>query len=219
MGVPLHRPPLTMLQSSSEERDRGVYIERKEPAKKRACTRTLARRGITKNIHFETNSDGDITAQEFPPCTYSDLKKSALWWSRGERQSIVDTARRTYQRFRDHTPSDCVDHYLEIYYVCCQAPSQTTSEYLEDATLFVPDLVRGLEYGVMPETKWCRSEHVRDVLDAQDEMDGKLSRNMAMQLLGTRSLRSSRPSRVMARLLGESDADAVAATKLENDSE
>jgi hypothetical protein len=206
MGVPLHRSPLTMLQS----------YERKEPAKKRTCT--LARRGRTcKHVHFETDDlNGEIITREYPPCMYSNLEKSALWWTRRERKSIVERARRTYQRFRDHTPSDCVDHYMEIYDMCCQAPSQVTSDYLEDATLFVPDLVRGLEYGVMPETKWCRSQHVFDVLDAQDEMNGKLSPIMATQLLGSRSLRSSRSSRVMARLLGESDENGVAVAQLEN---
>lgn len=207
MGIPLHRSPLTMLQS----------YERKEPAKKRTCT--VARRGTSKHVHFETDgTNGEIIIREYPPCIYNNLEKSALWWTRLERKSIVETAKRTYQRFRGHTPSDCVDHYMEIYDMCCQAPSQATSDYLEDAALFVPDLVRGLEYGVMPETKWCRSQHVCDVLGAQDEMYGKLSANMAMELLGSRSLRSSRPSRVMARLLGESDENAVAA-QLESGSE
>lgn len=205
MGVPLHRFPVTMLQS----------YERKEPAKKRTCT--SARSGTSKHVHFEPDDlSGEIITREYPPCVYSNLEKSALWWTRRERKSIVETARRTYQRFRDHKPSDCVDHYMEIYDMCCQAPSQATSDYLEDATLFVPDIVRGLEYGVMPETKWCRSKHAADVLNAQEEIQGKLSPNMAMQLLGSRSLRSSRPSRVMARLLGESDENAVAAAQLEN---
>jgi hypothetical protein len=193
--------------------------EQKEPAKKRTCT--LARLGTSKHVHFESDElTGEILTREYPPCrTHTNLQKSALWWTRRERKSIVETARRTYQRFRDHTPSDCIDHYMEIYDMCCQAPSQATSDYLEDATLFVPDLVRGLEYGVMPETKWCRSQHVVDVLDGQEGLHGKLPLNMAMQLLGSRSLRSSRPSRVMARLLGESDANAVATAQLENDSE
>jgi hypothetical protein len=138
---------------------------------------------------------------------HEDLDKQALWWRRQERLVIQQNCRETYQRFRNHH-MDQVRRYLQVVRQCQMAPTNESSEYLNEITLIVPDRIRGLEWGVMPSSKECRSAHVQNVLDVQAELDEQQGMNAMTKsrVLGTNSIRSSRPSRVLARLLGEGDA-------------
>lgn len=145
---------------------------------------------------------------------HEDLDKEALWWRRHERVAIQQNCRETYQRFRNHH-MDQVRRYLQVVQQCQMAPTNESSEYLNDITLIVPDRIRGLEWGVMPSSKECRASHVHNVLDVQAELDEQKGMNAMMKsrVLGSNSIRSSRPSRVLARLLGEGDAAKLQESK------
>ena len=70
-------------------------------------------------------------------------------------------------------------------------------------TIDVPTHVRGLEGGFLPASKKYRRTHVQRVLRWQRCLGGG---NDKERMLSARAIRSSRPSRVMARILGASDA-------------
>lgn len=137
---------------------------------------------------------------------FSDLDKKSLWWTKGERASISEYTRKLARGFKKQE-SDRIVHYLHVFDECSKAPSHSTSNYIEKATLGVPVQVRGLECGFVPSIKAYRKQHSQEVLSTQEHLlKGKLSRAVCTKILAARALRSSRPSRVMARLMGEADA-------------
>lgn len=155
--------------------------------------------------HFGDN----VAEQVHESCIqFDDLDKESLWWSKNERSEIADFTRKLARGFkRQH--ADRVNHYLRVFEECSKAPSHSSSDFLESATLGVPTELRGLECGFVPSIKAYRKTHAQEVLDTQAQLlKGKLSEAMCRRILSARAIRSSRPSRVMARLMGEADADA-----------
>lgn len=136
-----------------------------------------------------------------------ELDKESLWWSKDERAEILDCNRKLARGFkRQHT--ERVSHYLNVFEECSKAPSHNTSDFLSSVTLGVPTEVRGLECGFIPKVKGYRKTHAQYVLDTQKLLlKGRISEVMCLQILSGRAIRSSRPSRVMARLMGEADAN------------
>jgi hypothetical protein len=158
-----------------------------------------------KQVRFAAISSGQIKTLSIPADTsHTDLNKKDLWWTRAERSEICEACRTTVKEYRDQHPTE-VKHLIRVFDQCSQTPSASTSEYLEQATACVPPMVRGLEWGIVPISKIYRRTHTNQVLDAQDRIRGLLNTEMHSALLSTRAIRSSRPSRVMARLLGEGD--------------
>ena len=191
-------PPLAIEGSRKRNHCSDALVESKESEISKAPPK--------KRVRFATTLSGEIKQTEFPSSVcLADLNKRALWWRKDEREEISDRCREIYQDFRIHH-MDQVRRYLYIYELCSKAPSETSNEYLGRATLVIPDDIRGLEWGVMPSIKECRKTHVQDVLDVQEQLQGCLSEDVRCRILSTRSARSSRPSRVLARLVGEGDA-------------
>jgi hypothetical protein len=158
-----------------------------------------------KRVRFATTACGALkTTEAYIDILRSDLDKPNMWWSRQERDDITDKCYDSIVDFRrDHM--DQVRHYLSVFDQCAQTPSQSSSDYLEKATVSLPVQIRGLEWGVVPSTKTHRRAHVQELLEVQEQVQG-LSATMRDQVLSSRALRSSRPCRVMARILGEGDA-------------
>jgi hypothetical protein len=158
-----------------------------------------------KRIRFAATSSGQIKTLSFPAdISHTDLNKEDLWWTRAERSDICEACRETVKDYRDQHPTE-VEHLIHVFDQCAQTPSASTSEYLEEATARVPPIARGLEWGLIPTSKAYRKTHMTQVLQVQDQIRGMLNTEMHSTLLSTRASRSSRPSRVMARLLGEGD--------------
>lgn len=167
-----------------------------------------------KRVCFATASDSHNEQVFVSELLHSDLDKHKLWWTRKERNGMNETSRKMAKAFRtDHM--DQVKHYLRVFGQCSQyPPSQSSSDFLETATIVVPSKVRGLEWGIVPKIKAHRRTHVKEVLQVQQHLKGRLSSEMRYQVLSTRAMRSSRPSRLMARLMGEGDeAILLLATK------
>jgi hypothetical protein len=169
-------------------------------------------RRLHKRVRFATAADSNTTNNNnneqvlLSELVHSDLDKTKLWWSRKERNGMNEASRKMAKVFRKNH-SDQVKHYLRVFDQCSQyPPSQSSSDYLETATIVVPTKVRGLEWGIVPKIKAHRRTHVHEVLQIQDQIKGRLSSEMRYKVLSTRAMRSSRPSRVMARLIGEGDA-------------
>ena len=146
-------------------------------------------------------SDPKIFEFSSPP----RLEKSLLWWTKEERRDILDDNRDLAEDFRDFH-QDKVDHCNDVYDQCCD--EDTTEEYLcKSARIELPANVRGLEWGILPSSKKHRRKHVFAVLKFQAEMDD--DQENKDDALGRCAVQSSRPSRMMARILGESDYEAT----------
>lgn len=159
-----------------------------------------------KRIRFAATSSGQIKTLSIPADTsHTGLNKNDLWWTRAERSAICEACRETVKDFRDQHPKE-VEHLIHVFDQCAQTPSASTSEYLEQATACIPPIVRGLEWGIIPASKAYRLPHIHQVLQFQEQIGGMLNTEMHSTMLSTRASRSSRPSRVMARLLGEGDS-------------
>jgi hypothetical protein len=159
-----------------------------------------------KRVRFATAGDSHDEQVLVSELMHSDLDKQKLWWTRKERNGMNEASRKIAKLFRkDHMNQ--VKHYLRIFDHCSQyPPSQSSSDFLETATIVVPTKVRGLEWGIVPKIKAHRRTHVQEVLQVQEQIKGRLRSEMRYQVLSTRAMRSSRPSRLMARLMGEGDA-------------
>jgi hypothetical protein len=202
--------------SDTQNRKRHLFDTGKAPDDDEALV-CVPRRN--KRVRFELHSPvstgstdmvpfGDIIKEEIyeSRLILDDLDKEELWWSRGERCEMVDISRKLARGFkRQH--KDCVDHYLSVFDECSKKPSHASSDFLETVQLGVPTQVRGLECGFIPSVKSWRRNHAQEVLQTQDKlMKGSISGPMRLRVLSSRSMHSSRPSRVMARLIGEADA-------------
>jgi hypothetical protein len=170
----------------------------------------LSRTVPRKRVRFarpSTSLEGNILAEEVheSKLCHSDLDKKNLWWSKDERRKITSESRKTARSFRKKN-RDQVSHYLFVFEKCSQPPSHASSDFLEKATLSVPTLVRGLECGFVPSIKACRRKHAQEILDTQEQLQtSRLPIEISCRVLSTRSMHSSRPSRVMARLIGDGD--------------
>lgn len=173
-----------------------------------------------KRVRFElpsthgtesTSMFGDAIALEVHESElyHDELDKEELWWSKCERAEIADFTRKLARGFKRQNP-ERVEHYLRVFDECSKTPSLSSSEFLENAKLGgLPVEVRGLECGFIPSVKAYRKQHAQEVLDTQAHLQkGRLSEAMCLRVLSARAIRSSRPSRVMARLMGEADADS-----------
>lgn len=177
----------------------------------------LSQVGARKRVRFAMQWSGSTDAA-VPPLgdvakevhestvLFDDLDKESLWWSKEERTEIADFTRKLARGFKRQY-ADRVSHYLRVFEECSKAPSHSSSDFLETVTLGVPSEVRGLECGFVPSIKAYRKQHAQEVLDTQSQLrKGRLSEVVCRRVLSARATRSSRPSRVMARLMGEADA-------------
>jgi hypothetical protein len=162
---------------------------------------------VGKRVKFELNSCGAVkTSERYIEILRSDLDKPNMWYSRSEREGILTECEQAIQGFQeDHLEVE--SKYLSVFDSCCLSPSQESSDFLENAQIHVPASARGMEWGwaTSSESSALKRDHVRGVLAVQDQLKN-LKLEMRDRVISSRSLRSSRPGRVMARLLGECDA-------------
>lgn len=164
-----------------------------------------ADRSEKKRVRFATNPNGSIKESErFIEIKRSELDKPNLWYSKKERELILADIECAIEDFKDAELED-ESNYSTVFDYCSESPCQETSEYLETAQLHVPSAARGMEWGWASSTETLKRDHVKRLLKVQDQIQG-LSGVLKDRVLSSRSLRSSRPGRVMARLLGECDA-------------
>ena len=159
-----------------------------------------------KRVRFETrspNTDELKTYEKYLDIYRSELNKPKMWWNRAERSKITAACHDDVETFRRDNV-DHVHHFLHVFDHCQQMPSEASSDYLEKATLTVPARFRGLEWGWAPSTVSHRKAHSEEVLSTQRQIKS-LSPAMKERVLSSRALRSSRPCRVLARILGEGD--------------
>jgi hypothetical protein len=154
--------------------------------------------------------------------------KPALFWTRDERDAILESNQRLARDFRHQQPMS-VERVNIVFDRCCQdnvtddsSDEDESNDFYENdedehdelevqdtlaatasQTIDLPTQVRGLEWGFLPASKKYRRTHVQRVLRWQRCIEG--GDNKA-RMLSARAIRSSRPSRVMARILGASDA-------------
>ena len=112
------------------------------------------------------------------------------------------------------------------------SPSQIVSDSLENVTVSIPLSIRGLEWGLssssfgsgspkskvgggkvggggggggggMSSVKSRRKQHIENILAVQKHIKDQ---EIRQRFISSRSLQSSRPSRIMARMIGEGDA-------------
>jgi hypothetical protein len=160
-----------------------------------------------KRLRFDTT-----TPQEFPSrISVEDLDKPRLWWTREERSGIMANSRQTARAYRDANMSH-VRRILDVFSIATQDPSEETSKILESATIHIPSEVRGLESGIAPSIKMHRRAHVEEVLQVQRSCS-RLAHEMRNRLVGMRAMRSSRPSRVFSRIMGEGDFKATSSSQ------
>ena len=128
-----------------------------------------------------------------------------LWYSRDERCHIIEENRDIVHDFElDH--EDHVKHYEEVFHRCLESPNETTSNYLEKVTVSIPAIVRGLEWGTCFIMKDYRKKHSEEVLRVQRQLPRSMNLQMQTRIISSQAMKSSRPSRVMARLIGEGDS-------------
>ena len=156
-----------------------------------------------KRVRFASHVSFSKEAPHPFPCDPMERRK--LWYSRDERAEIIDENRTLVHDFElDH--EDQVKHYQRVFERCLEPPSEATSDYLEKVTVSIPARVRGLEWGTCFAMKDYRKQHAEEVLKVQRQLSKSMNLQMQSRILSSRAMRSSRPSRVMARLIGEGDS-------------
>ncbi len=159
----------------------------------------------------------------------SQDSKDSLFWTAMEREGIQETNQRLALQFLRQQPLSAEKASL-VFDQCCQdrATDDSSSSEEDEEPVYdnnsinedqrdeleiqdtlattaslaieVPAHVRGLEWGFLPASKRYRHTHIQRVLRWQR----CLGRNKP-QLLSSRAIRSSRPSRALARIFGACD--------------
>lgn len=152
--------------------------------------------------------------------------KSTLFWTRDERDDILESNHRLAREYRQQQPLS-VQKANQVFDRCCQenitddsSDEDETEDFFNNdendelevqdilvaagsPTIEVPTQLRGLEWGFLPASKKYRRTHVQRVLRWQRCIDNG---NDKANILSAKAIRSSRPSRVMARILAANDA-------------
>jgi len=161
-----------------------------------------------KRVKFEHvgNFSGDKvkTSEAYINILRSELDKPVMWWSRAERETILEECHDEIDVFRRNN-ENLAQHFTQVFEFCQKPPSEESSNYLDNAKISLPSSIRGLEWGFAPRTISHRRAHIQEVLAIQDQVQ-TLPPEMRDRVLSSRSLRSSRPGRVLARILAEGDA-------------
>mmetsp|Transcript_5531 Transcript_5531/g.13869 ORF Transcript_5531/g.13869 Transcript_5531/m.13869 type:complete len:349 (-) Transcript_5531:223-1269(-) len=133
-----------------------------------------------------------------------DLKKD-LWFTKQDRLQSQAECMEVIKTFRIQNAEE-VMRFSDVYRTSMQIPfSQESSDFLERATVSIPLTIRGIEWGIAPKLKKRRKEHIQSVLALQGHISDVELRE---RFVSSRSLQSSRPARIIARMIGEGDASA-----------
>ena len=162
---------------------------------------------------IEMDEDGSTLLPPLPK------ERKDLWWTKDERYQIMQRNRLNAKEFElDH--DDKVKYFLRVFDdLCLEEPPTTRSDEEEyytddqrhdDTPLAIPSKVRGLEYCVTPSIKSYRKLHVQHVLNVQYQLRRRLTVEFRTKVLSIRAIQSSHPSRILAQLIGEGDAQIAA---------
>jgi hypothetical protein len=159
--------------------------------------------------------------------------KKKLWWTKHDKLRSTKESLGLLKAFKFKNVQD-IENYRQIYktsILMYQSPSQIVSDYLEKVTVSIPLSIRGLEWGLpssggsggsgspkggskgkggagvgvggMISVKSLRKQHIENILTVQKHIKDQ---EIRQRFISSRSLQSSRPSRIMARMIGEGDA-------------
>mmetsp|Transcript_26891 Transcript_26891/g.73927 ORF Transcript_26891/g.73927 Transcript_26891/m.73927 type:complete len:333 (+) Transcript_26891:152-1150(+) len=140
--------------------------------------------------------------------TQAELRelKHLLWFTKQDRLRSQAECQRVLKAFRVQNAQE-VTQFSAVYRTSMEVPfSQASSDFLEQATISVPLIIRGMEWGIAPKLKKRRREHIQNILTAQKEIRDTELRE---RFVSSRSLQSSRPARIMARIIGEGDVSSA----------
>jgi hypothetical protein len=157
-----------------------------------------------RRVRFATTKSYSPLPKHYRPM------KSECWWTKSDRQEFIEDCHDCISDFRLQDQTDVVQQYMKVFDHATSKPSHASSDFLEKATLCLPTSIRGLEWGIVPSsTKSKRRDHVQEILTVQEQTKNISNRSFRDRLLASRSIKSSRPSRIVAKLLGEGDAKSL----------
>lgn len=161
---------------------------------------------ITKSVRFASNSDGSLkVSHRFIGLFRTDLDKPKMWYTKTEREKILQECLEEIDECR-LANLDEKSNFVRVLDHCGQTPCQQSSDFLETAQLDIPASARGMEWGWAGDvTATLKKNHVQELLKVQNQIQA-LHPTMRDHVLASRSVKTSRPGRVLARLLGECDA-------------
>jgi len=156
-----------------------------------------------RSVRFgDTTSTTQYYATDLTKAELKDLKKD-LWFTKQDRLRSQAECLETLKVFRIQNAEE-VAEFSAVYKTSMQVPySKESSDFLERATVSVPLTIRGMEWGIAPKLKKRRREHIQNVLSLQEQISDVQLRE---RFVSSRSLQSSRPAKIMARMIGEGDA-------------
>ena len=198
---PLTTPKITALKHTLKQQNTFCALPDGESYKTRKRVRFSRGDDPDYDDEDDENYGSVMTTERGSDIVRSDLHKPTLWWTRQERASILSDCQDAIKSFcSDH--DDQVQHYIGVFDRCCDSLSKSSSDYIENATVVLPDDIRGLEWGFS--SKNHRRQHVLDILDVQERC-ARVNPEMRDRLLSSQSVRSSRCCLLIARKLGEGD--------------
>ena len=136
--------------------------------------------------------------------SHNSSRKSDLFWSKTDRIDRLLSFQETYETYRQNKRKQ-VSGLLTIWNDCQEV---TALDQLETMAIQIPASVRGLEYGLLPETKTCRRSHVETVLGMQEHTNWRsnlYTKQEAQEQVATAARASSRPSLLWSRLVALGD--------------
>jgi hypothetical protein len=224
---------ISPLKGKQQQQRQRFCIYKKKPnnkIKKKQTKRVIfAAAHDTDTTYIAT----DLTIEYYANATLSQLElknpkiKKKLWWTKQDRLRSTKESVGLLKAFKFKNGQD-IENYRQIYktsMLMYQSPSQIVSDYLENVTVSIPLSIRGLEWGLssvsgspkskgggkggagagggMSSVKSRRKQHIEKILAVQKHIKDQ---EIRQRFISSRSLQSSRPSRIMARMIGEGDA-------------
>jgi hypothetical protein len=213
--TPITSPTATFVEisddsdaSSDEEKSPRESLQLRGALKHRELGLATTKKRRNHHKGRRTVSFGDTTsttqycATDLTKAELKDLKKD-LWFTKQDRLRSQAECLEVLKIFRIQNAEE-VTQFSTVYKTSMQVPySKESSEFLESATVSVPLTIRGMEWGIAPKLKKRRREHIQCVLALQEQISDVQLRE---RFVSSRSLQSSRPARIMARMIGEGDA-------------
>jgi hypothetical protein len=160
-------------------------------------------------VRFETNEKDEIIMHVMPTrLQLGSRDRRKLWWTPEESESMNDRTRSIISSYKQS--EDYIRQFIHVFTLCARADEDFQDTLFDDVIQLTQSSARGLEIQIISVLDRYRSKHVEAILDAQAHIPDSVDRVVRDNILSERSLEYSRPGRILARVIANSDSEIVA---------
>jgi hypothetical protein len=104
---------------------------------------------------------------------------------------------------------DYIRQFVRVFTLCAQSKNDSREHLTDDAFRLEETSARGLEGHILSVLQRYRTRHAEAILNTQRAISGCVDPELRERVLADHSQQTSRPARLLALVLANSDSEAV----------